>query len=475
MQNKTTRGLMLSMIVLLTAVAMPRVGNAAMSPQDDQSVIPLEKITANPTPFVDQDVAFVVQFHSVGGLDAPFYTEFERDWHMNFSAWPDGAPLWRKETYLNVFRHLFIERHKKTTADIIHAPKFSRWVVVGKVKSTFNGKPWILVTGLSRLEHQIQEAQLIKLHTGFRHRNAGRFAEAAVAFRAADGPNLPVSTRTIAIRNECFALNEAGKSDEALSRLNVALAQLSDDPNAVNLLSACRDDVTESKNARLAKAKKAAASKTESTDGTAPVTTLTTSDPDFERPLPEKHELHGKLMSKPKDSRPEPTTPRVTQPETSHPEVTTPKVTKPEVTTPDVTKPEVKPEVTTPEVTTPEVTTPEVTTPEVTTPEVTTPEVTTPEVTTPKVEKPEVTTPKVTSPKVTEPKVSKPKTSEVEPSKPGTKTPGKKPIRKLSLFISPPDRIKPATKTPKSAPKTPSTETKPETSKPNSDSNSGLN
>ena len=103
---------MAKFVLSLVAVALVALVAAPVAAQDEKETqtVALEKILGNAQAFEGLTVSFVIQFHRLGRLDAPVFTKFEKDWYQNFSAWPDGAHLWDKETYKRDHQFFFVSR-----------------------------------------------------------------------------------------------------------------------------------------------------------------------------------------------------------------------------------------------------------------------------------------------------------------------------------------------------------------------------
>lgn len=225
-------------LVALTFVAL--LGAPGAAQDKEVQTIALEKVLGNPQPFEGLTVTFIVQFHRLGRLDGPVFTKFEKDWYQNFSAWPDGAPLWDKDAYKKDYQYFFISRLSEGANQIIHAPNYSRWLITAEVSEIFNGKPWFEVKGLTQLETSLRTASLQQLVKGFRASKAGKYELAAKAFGAADAGTLPANIRLMAMNEEASALHAAGNTAGAVSRLEAALKVVENDRTTMDALTAYR-------------------------------------------------------------------------------------------------------------------------------------------------------------------------------------------------------------------------------------------
>lgn len=194
-----------------------------------EEVVAFERIIAHPEGFRGARVAFLVQFHRFGQLDNPFHTRFDKHYYVNFSAWPEGAPLWERDTYRSDFPFLFIRRSRDEAKVLANAGTYSRWLVQGEVTDIIQGKPWIDVSAMKRLSNELDEASLVQLVQADKLKELGQFEGAAKAYRAADHDKLPAWVRVYAMASEARALVREGKNAEALERARAALALIPED------------------------------------------------------------------------------------------------------------------------------------------------------------------------------------------------------------------------------------------------------
>jgi hypothetical protein len=226
-------------VVVIVAPTAPASGGWWDDLFDDENVT-LEKVLKTPEAFRGHSVCFAAQFHKLGRVANPFYTKFESDWYLNFSVWGDGAPLWEKPVYKTNFPYMFVRRGSESAQAMLGAPLYSRWIFTAEVVDVFNGMPWIEVTGVKRLETQLDEPALVHLVKGAMLRDLGRFDVAAQEFRAADHKGLPVSVRIFAMREEALALHHGGKTALGIARVQSGLDVAQNDPVLTATLTSLR-------------------------------------------------------------------------------------------------------------------------------------------------------------------------------------------------------------------------------------------
>jgi hypothetical protein len=189
-----------------------------------ERTVTLTKVLASPDAYRDLPINFTVQFHQIAKTGPSFFTRFEPDSWLGFSAWSEDAPLWEKKAYENDFPHLFVRRDGADFRTVNGAAIYDRFSVSGVVRDVIKGKPWIEVTSVRRLPEKMSEGSLVHLVKGLTLRDHRRFDAAAREFQAADADTLPLQVRLLGMREEAFALLNAKKPLAAEERLVAALA-----------------------------------------------------------------------------------------------------------------------------------------------------------------------------------------------------------------------------------------------------------
>ncbi|MEZ6194976.1 MAG: hypothetical protein R3F20_04480 [Planctomycetota bacterium] len=216
----------------------------------EQKTVKLSDIVKTPKAYKGVDVTFVVQFNSVGSIDNPFYTKFEKDQFVNFSVWGDESQLWVKDQYKNDFPYMFIDRIKKDAQAILTAQTYDRFIVTGRVESIFRGKPWIEVTGLKPLETKLTEPALIRMVKAYQLKGHRRFDAAAAEFRLAQVATLPEGVKNLTLREEGMCLAAVERYEDALPPLAKALEMTPKDEELAKMVKHCQDTVTLAKKKR---------------------------------------------------------------------------------------------------------------------------------------------------------------------------------------------------------------------------------
>lgn len=212
----------------------------------EQETVSLAQIVKNPTAFRDLDVTFVIQFQGLGTIENPFYTKFEKDRFMNFSAWADETPLWQKEEFKKNFNYLFVDRMAKETEILANARTYQRFLVVGRVESVFRGQPWIEVKGMKALDESLTEPTLIHLVKAYNFKRLRRFDAAAAEFHLANSvEKLPATVKAMSFKEEGVCLAAADRHSDALAPLEVAMTLVPKDEELKRLSDFCKAKANE--------------------------------------------------------------------------------------------------------------------------------------------------------------------------------------------------------------------------------------
>ncbi|MEW6746317.1 MAG: hypothetical protein AB1486_26545 [Planctomycetota bacterium] len=196
---------------------------------DTASQVRLADVAASPDSFMATPFRFTCQFQGFGSIYNPFYTIFESSRYLNFAAWDDGVPLWRRDVYKKVFPLLYMRRDRYGAVQhLLQATRFDRFEATAVVRSSFKSRAWVEVLDLTPLEGRFNEQSLGNMIVGFRHKLAGEYDLASLRFSRAYAETLPESARLETRRQEGECLLGAGAYQAALLMLDEALDEFPD-------------------------------------------------------------------------------------------------------------------------------------------------------------------------------------------------------------------------------------------------------
>lgn len=244
-------------LVCSSATLLPAQGEGWWDDLYENRSVTLSQIRAEPHAFRNIDVSFVIQFNGIGSIDNPYYTRFERDQYVNFSAWDDSAKLWDRKTYRDSFPYLFMSRISKQSGTLLKSHRYQRFVVTGRVSSVFRGQPWFEVFGLKLLEGAMTEPSLIHIVKANELKKLRRFDAAAGEYALAHIPSLPIAAKTTCLTQQAYCLSMANRYADALRSLQQAVALNPDDEALKKACVLCRKKVENPRRrARLVGSKK---------------------------------------------------------------------------------------------------------------------------------------------------------------------------------------------------------------------------
>lgn len=113
----------------------------------------LDRVSAQPHAFLKSRVKFEARFDKLGEIHQPFFTIFDSQTHVNFSAWDSSTDLRTADGYANTFALLYLDRRRGDQMEsLFDLHKFQRFECVGVVQSVFGDKAFIEILTLKPLD-----------------------------------------------------------------------------------------------------------------------------------------------------------------------------------------------------------------------------------------------------------------------------------------------------------------------------------
>ncbi len=208
----------------LLAPAAPCIGG-------DEAVVvrtTLTDLRSAPDAFRAVRVSFVVQFVGIGDLSNPFFTQFVPSQFANFHVWADEQPIWRRESYKDVFGQLFLAKNNAQLEQLYSLRLYQRLRVEGIVRDVFQGTPWIEVTGFERVAGQVNTPGLAHLYRGEQLMEKRQWQSAIAELSMADASGVPETVAAAVARNMAICHLRIGEAGTAIGYLNRASSLLGD-------------------------------------------------------------------------------------------------------------------------------------------------------------------------------------------------------------------------------------------------------
>lgn len=189
--------LTLALAVTLTFTSgSAQAGDGWWGGLDEGEAVSLADIMRGPRAYRDRIITFYCVFHTADG-EFKYYppnTAFSEQRHLNFSVWPDGAPMWEERSFRNDVPFLYLRRTNAQRAELVRLPGFTRLEVTGKIRDIVREKPAIEVFSFRQTGHRFGKPIWKRIMQGRNYARAGTtqgYQLAARAFKDALQPDLP--------------------------------------------------------------------------------------------------------------------------------------------------------------------------------------------------------------------------------------------------------------------------------------------
>jgi len=196
----------------------------------------LSAIRQSPESYKGVSVKFPVQFASVGRVQNPFFTRFVASDYANLWCWADEQMIWRKDHFDDLFALLFVNKESKILDEVIRLKRYDRVMITGVVRNTFQGTPWIEVTGYQPLEGKVGSATLSHMYRGENYMTQRKWSRAISELSLAPTEGVPAGVRAVAHRDLGTCYLRLGEHDAAFRHLTRAV-ELTGDVESTRLLT----------------------------------------------------------------------------------------------------------------------------------------------------------------------------------------------------------------------------------------------
>jgi tetratricopeptide (TPR) repeat protein len=199
----------------------------------------LEQIRQDPEAYKNVKVEFKVQFASLGRLSNPFFTQFTPHEFANFHAWSHEQPIWREQSYKDVFGMLFLSKSNPNLDKLYEFDIYQGLRLTGVVRNIFQNMPWIEVLDFEPIEGKLDTPTLTHLYRGEKHMEQRQWQRAIAELSQANIDELPPPAARAALKNLGVCSLRLGETDRAVAQLEAANA-LGKDAEVVSLLQTAR-------------------------------------------------------------------------------------------------------------------------------------------------------------------------------------------------------------------------------------------
>jgi hypothetical protein len=206
-------------LLLLPAPAL--AGEGWWGALDEGEAVSLADVMRGPRDYRDRIITFFCVFYTADG-EFKYYppnTAFSEQRHLNFSVWPDGAPVWEERTYkTGQMPFMYLRRTNAQRGELVRLPAFTRLEVTGRIRDIVRGTPAIEVFSFRATGHRLGEAVVKHVIRGNGYARAGTtqgYQLAARSFKDALQPDLPPVYDMIVRKLLADTLRKLGFPEEA--------------------------------------------------------------------------------------------------------------------------------------------------------------------------------------------------------------------------------------------------------------------
>lgn len=182
----------------------------------------LEQMRIQPEAFRGVKASFVVQFSSLGRISNPFFTQFTPAEYANFYGWGEDQPIWRKESYENMFGFFFLAKTHPKLNELYALRTYQRLKLTGVVRNTFQDQPWIEILDFEPVEGHVDLAVLTHLYRGEQYMQQRRWQRAIAELSLAPGDGVPGPALLAIHKNMGICHLRIGEASKALTHLQEA-------------------------------------------------------------------------------------------------------------------------------------------------------------------------------------------------------------------------------------------------------------
>jgi len=120
----------------------------------------LESLRNHPEAFKSVWVSVNLQYGGLSKVYNPFFTKFVPADYICFAAWAGDQEIWKLEEFRRDFHFFFVDKRSNTALQLFKMKRFQRCRVVGFVRNTFQGTPWIEISTIEPLGESLEQATL---------------------------------------------------------------------------------------------------------------------------------------------------------------------------------------------------------------------------------------------------------------------------------------------------------------------------
>jgi tetratricopeptide (TPR) repeat protein len=196
----------------------------------------LAQIRRTPDAFKNVWVRFDLQFCSLGKVANPFFTQFVPSEFANFYGWSGDQPIWRKESYDDVFGTLFMHKENPKVDGLYQLRLYDRVRVTAVVRNVFQETPWIEVMAFEKTGSKVDTPTLSHLFRAELHMQRREWNRAIAELSLAPAGGKPNHVLAAVNQNLGLCYLRIGEAEKAQRYLGEA-TRLDQDDRALQALA----------------------------------------------------------------------------------------------------------------------------------------------------------------------------------------------------------------------------------------------
>jgi hypothetical protein len=197
-----------------------RAGDGWWGGLDEGEAVSLADVIRGPQPYRGRVITFFAIFHTAAGRYRyyPPNTGLTAERYINFSVWPDGAPVWDKDTFVDDFPFLYLPATHAQRDELLGTARCVRLEITGRIRTLLRGRPAIEVFSFRPTGHRLGWGVVRDVMWAMNEVRVGTRAtlqSAARRLRNALQPDLPPVYAIRVRKMLADVLRRLGRPDEA--------------------------------------------------------------------------------------------------------------------------------------------------------------------------------------------------------------------------------------------------------------------
>jgi len=204
-------------------------------------VIYLSDILEDPDSWFEVVVRIPLRFEGIRNVYTPFFSHFDREHDVNFSAWDIHSPIWERRGFRNDYPFFYVPKDNPELKTFLKLRRFETISVLGKVAAIFKDRPYIKVVYVCRMPGELNINNLTLLNRGMRAYKERRFELALGSFQKIFHTNPPDDIKALLHKLSAkIYLYEKKSFSRALFQLEKGLAIAENDGELNEMYTQCK-------------------------------------------------------------------------------------------------------------------------------------------------------------------------------------------------------------------------------------------